>query len=46
MTDFRNFSAVRRQFSFGGGGVYNHEYRQSNYALFAQDDWKVDPTSR
>ena len=29
------------EFSFGGGGVYNHAYRQSNSAVFAQDDWKA-----
>jgi hypothetical protein len=29
------------EFSFGGGGVYNHKYRQNNYAVFAQDDWKA-----
>ena len=29
------------EFSFGGGGVYNHNYRQNNSAIFAQDDWKA-----
>ena len=32
------------EFSFGGGGVYNHAYRQSNSAIFAQDDWKATQT--
>jgi len=42
-TDFANFVGGTPQFSFGGGGVYNHAYRQSNSAVFAQDDWKVNP---
>jgi hypothetical protein len=42
-TDFGNFVGGTPQFSFGGGGVYNHAYRQNNYAVFAQDDWKVGP---
>ncbi len=40
-TDFQNFLVGAPQFSFGGGGVYNHQYRSNNYAVFAQDDWKV-----
>jgi len=40
-TDFDNFVGGTPEFSFGGGGVYNHAYRQSNSAVFAQDDWKV-----
>jgi hypothetical protein len=40
-TDFGNFVGGTPEFSFGGGGVYNHLYRQSNSAVFAQDDWKV-----
>ncbi len=40
-TDFGNFVGGTPEFSFGGGGVYNHAYRQSNSALFAQDDWKA-----
>ena len=43
LTDFQNFLLGSPAFSFGGGGVYNHEYRQNNYALFAQDDWKIRP---
>ncbi len=40
-TDFQNFLLGAPQFSFGGGGVFNHEYRQKNSALFVQDDWKA-----
>ena len=40
-TDFGNFVGGTPEFSFGGGGVYNHAYRQSNSAIFAQDDWKA-----
>ncbi len=40
-SDFGNFVAGTPEFSFGGGGVYNHAYRQSNSAIFAQDDWKA-----
>jgi len=41
-TDFGNFVGGTPEFSFGGGGVYNHAYRQSNSALFLQDDWKAN----
>ena len=44
VTDFGNFVGGTPEFSFGGGGVYNHAYKQSNFAFFAQDDWKVNPT--
>jgi hypothetical protein len=40
-TDFDNFIGGTPQFSFGGGGVYNHAYKQSNSAVFLQDDWKA-----
>jgi hypothetical protein len=40
-TDFQNFLLGTPQFSFGGGGLSNHEYRSNNYAVFAQDDWKI-----
>jgi len=43
-SDFGNFIGGTPQFSFGGGGVYDHAYRQNNYAVFAQDDWKVNST--
>ena len=41
ISDFANFVEGTPEFSFGGGGVYNHKYRQSNSAVFAQDDWKA-----
>jgi hypothetical protein len=41
LTDFENLLTGNVQFSFGGGGVYNHKYRQDNSAVFAQDDWKA-----
>src|SRR5215469_12015932 len=41
LTDFENFLTGNVQFSFGGGGVYNHKYRQNDSALFVQDDWKT-----
>jgi len=40
-TDFQNFLLGAPEFSFGGGGLANHEYRSNNYAVFAQDDWKI-----
>jgi hypothetical protein len=40
-TDFGNFVGGTPEFSFGGGGVYNHNYKQSNFAVFLQDDWKA-----
>ena len=40
-TDFQNFLLGAPQFSFGGGGVYNHQYRTNIYGVFAQDDWKA-----
>ena len=40
-TDFQNFLLGAPQFSFGGGGVFNHQYRSNNYGFFAQDDWKI-----
>ncbi len=43
VTDVGNFLQGTPEFSFGGGGVYNHNYRQKNSAIFAQDDWKVTP---
>jgi hypothetical protein len=42
-TDFQNFLLGSPQFSFGGGGLSNHEYRSNNYGVFAQDDWKIRP---
>ena len=43
VSDFGNFVGGTPAFSFGGGGVYNHAYKQSNTAFFAQDDWKASP---
>jgi len=43
LTDFQKVLAGQVDFSFGGGGVYNHEYRNNNFGVFAQDDWKVRP---
>jgi hypothetical protein len=40
-TDFQNFLLGAPEFSFGGGGLSNHEYRSNNFAVFAQDDWKI-----
>jgi hypothetical protein len=39
--DFASFLQGNAVFVFGGGGVFNHNYRQKNSAVFAQDDWKV-----
>jgi len=41
VTDFANFLQGAPEFSFGGGGVDNHNYRQKNSAVFVQDDWKA-----
>ena len=41
VTDIANFLQGAPEFSFGGGGVYNHNYRQKNSAVFVQDDWKA-----
>jgi hypothetical protein len=40
-TDFQNFLLGNPAFSYGGSGVYNHQYRAQDYALFAQDDLKL-----
>jgi hypothetical protein len=41
LTDFQQFLEGTPPFSFGGGGVYNHQYRTNNYGFFVQDDWKA-----
>jgi hypothetical protein len=41
LTDFQKFLEGAPDFSFGGGGVYNHQYRANDYGVFAQDDWKA-----
>ena len=43
LTDFQKLLAGQVDFSFGGGGVYNHQYRDNNYGFFVQDDWKARP---
>jgi len=40
-TDFQNFLLGTPQFSFGGGGLDNHQYRSNNFGIYAQDDWKI-----
>jgi hypothetical protein len=40
-TDFQNFLQGSPAASFGGGGVYNHEYRTNDFGFFVQDDWKI-----
>lgn len=40
-TDWQKFLLGAPDFSFGGGGVFNHQYRANNYGFFAQDDWKA-----
>ena len=41
LSDFQQFLQGSPQGSFGGGGVYNHQYKQNDFAVFAQDDWKA-----
>jgi hypothetical protein len=40
-SDFQEFLEGAPTASFGGGGVYNHQYKQDDFAVFAQDDWKA-----
>src|SRR5712672_1466957 len=40
-SDFQNFLLGTPQFTFGGGGLSNHQYRSNNFGIYAQDDWKV-----
>lgn len=42
-TDFQKLAVGAPDFSFGGGGVYNHEYRADDFAFFGQDDWRARP---
>jgi hypothetical protein len=37
-TDFQSFLLGYPTFSYGGSGVFNHQYRTNNVSLFAQDD--------
>src|SRR5215467_8514909 len=40
-TDWQKFLLGAPDFSFGGGGVYNHQYRTNDFSFFVQDDWKA-----
>ena len=40
-SDFEKWLQGAPDFSFGGGGVYNHQYRNNNFGFFVQDDWKA-----
>jgi len=40
-SDFQNFLLGRPGFSFGGSGVFNHEYKVNDFASFFQDDFKA-----
>jgi len=40
-TDWQNFLQGIAAFSFGGGGVYNHNYHTNIFGFFTQDDWKI-----
>ena len=40
-TDFQKLIVGAPDFSFGGGGVFNHEYRNNDFGFFVQDDWKA-----
>jgi hypothetical protein len=42
-TDFQNFLQGAPGGSFGGGGVFNHQYRNNDFGFFGQDDWKARP---
>src|SRR5205807_3295601 len=41
LTDFQKWLIGAPDGSFGGGGVFDHEYRTNDFAFFGQDDWKV-----
>jgi hypothetical protein len=41
LTDFQKWLIGAPDFSFGASGVFNHEYRANDFAVFAQDDWKI-----
>jgi hypothetical protein len=40
-TDFQSFLLGFPSFSYGGSGVFNHQYRNNMYSFFGQDDVKV-----
>jgi len=39
-TDFQKLVVGAPDGSFGGGGVFNHQYRTNDFSFYAQDDWK------
>jgi hypothetical protein len=41
LTDWQRLLVGAPDFSFGGGGLFNHQYRQNDFAVFVQDDWKA-----
>src|SRR5882724_4861447 len=41
LTDFQKALAGQVDFSFGGGGVFDHQYRTNDFSFFGQDDWKA-----
>ena len=41
-SDFQNLLTGTPVFTGAGSGVFNHEYRINNFALFGQDDFKVN----
>ena len=40
-TDFQKLVVGAPDGSFGGGGVFNHQYRTNDFSFYAQDDWKA-----
>jgi hypothetical protein len=38
---FQKFLIGAPDGSFGGGGVFDHQYRTNDFAFFGQDDWKA-----
>jgi Carboxypeptidase regulatory-like domain len=42
-SDFQEFLLGAPAFTYGGSGVFNHQYRINDYSLFLQDDYKVTP---
>src|SRR6266446_3136050 len=40
-TDFQKLLIGAPDGSFGGGGVFDHQYRTNDFAFFGQDDWKA-----
>ncbi len=40
-SDFQDFLLGAPSFSYGGSGVSSHQYKINDFALFAQDDYKI-----